>query len=105
MSAALKLPAGEGLAKFKHRAMWLKREHPRVAASLLEGLEELFTVNALGLGLTASLMRCLASTSVIENPNGRLRNRARHRLPRNGYVTSCTTQRSPSTHRLPSAWR
>lgn len=76
MNAAFKLPASEGLAKLKQQALWLKREHPRAAASLLEGIEELFTVNALG--LTASLMRCLASTNLIENPNGRLRALARN---------------------------
>jgi putative transposase len=76
MNAAFKLPAKEGLAKLKQQALWLKRDHPKAAASLLEGIEELFTVNALG--LTPSLMRCLASTNVIENPNGRLRAIARN---------------------------
>jgi hypothetical protein len=35
---------------------------------LLEGLEESFTVNRLG--LTPALMRCLSTTNIIENPNG-----------------------------------
>jgi putative transposase len=76
MSAAFKLAPKQGIAKLRQQALWLKREHPQAAASLLEGLEELFTVNALG--LTPSLMRCLASTNVIENPNGRLRAIARN---------------------------
>lgn len=71
LNAAFKLAPKEGLARLKQQAGWLKRDHPKAAASLLEGLEELFTVNRLG--LTASLMRCLSSTNVIENPNGRFR--------------------------------
>jgi transposase-like protein len=71
INAAFKLAPKEGMARLKQQAAWLKREHPQAAASLLEGLEELFTVNRLG--LTPGLMRCLSSTNVIENPNGRFR--------------------------------
>ena len=39
--------------------------------SLLEGLEETFTVNTLG--LPPSLTRCLCTTNIIENPNGIVR--------------------------------
>jgi putative transposase len=46
-----------GLGKLKTQAAWLKTEYPDAAASLLEGLEETFTVNRLG--LTAALIRCL----------------------------------------------
>ena len=67
MHAAYKLDAKEGLAKLRHQAMWLKREHKDAAASLLEGMEESFTVNALG--LTPALVRCLATTNIIESPN------------------------------------
>ena len=38
---------------------------------LLEGLEETFTVNTLG--LPPSLMRCLCTTNIIENPNAIVR--------------------------------
>lgn len=76
MHAAFKLPLKQGIAKLQQLALWLKREHPQAAASLLEGLDELFTVNALG--LTPSLMRCLTSTNAIENPNGRFRVIARN---------------------------
>lgn len=79
MQAAYKLPEKEGIAKLKQQASWLKAEHPDAAASLLEGLEETFTVNRLK--LTPSLMRCLASTNVIENPNGAVR-RVTHRVSR-----------------------
>ncbi len=41
------------------------------AASLMEGLDEMFTVN--DLGLTPQLTRCLATTNIVENPNGTLR--------------------------------
>jgi putative transposase len=76
MNAAFKLPAKEGLAKLKQQALGFKRDHPKAAASLLEGIEELSTVNALG--LTPRLMRCLASINLIENRNGRLRAIARN---------------------------
>lgn len=71
MHAAYRLPEKEGMAKLKQQATWLKSEYPDAAASLMEGLEESFTVNRLR--LTPSLMRCLASTNVIENPNGAVR--------------------------------
>ena len=71
MHAAYRLPDKEGMPKLKQQAAWLKSEYPDAAASLLEGLAESFTVNRLR--LTPSLMRCLASTNVIENPNGVVR--------------------------------
>lgn len=76
LNAAFQLPAKEGIAKLRQQALWLKKSHPQAAASLLEGIEELFTVNALG--LTPSLMRCLTSTNAIESPNGRFRAIARN---------------------------
>jgi putative transposase len=79
MHAAYKLAEKDGIAKLKQQATWLKTEYPDAAASLLEGLEETFTVNRLK--LTPSLMRCLASTNVIENPNGAVR-RVTHRVSR-----------------------
>ncbi len=79
MHAAYQLPEKDGTAKLKQQAAWLKTEYADAAASLLEGLEETFTVNRLK--LTPSLMRCLASTNVIENPNGAVR-RVTHRVSR-----------------------
>ncbi|GIX28144.1 MAG: hypothetical protein KatS3mg123_2025 [Burkholderiales bacterium] len=76
LNAAFKLAPKEGIAKLKQQALWLKREHPQAAASLLEGLKELFTVNRLG--LTPRLLHCLASSNLIENPSGRQRAIARH---------------------------
>jgi len=71
MHAAYKLPEKDGIAKLKQQASWLKADYPDAAASLLEGLEETFTVNRLR--LTPSLIRCLASTNIVENPNGTVR--------------------------------
>jgi len=79
MHAAYKLPEQAGIAKLKQQAAWLKTEYADAAASLLEGLEETFTVNRLK--LTPTLMRCLASTNVIENPNSGVR-RVTHRVSR-----------------------
>src|ERR1700737_2818300 len=44
---------------------------PSPRASLLEGLEELFTINRFG--VTGELARCLATTNVIESPNSVVR--------------------------------
>ena len=71
MKAAYKLPAKEGMAKLKTHAAWLKADYPDASAALLEGLEETFTVNELG--LTPALMRGLSTTNIIENPNGAVR--------------------------------
>jgi len=66
MKAAFKLEADKGIAKLKKLAEWFSREYPSAAGSLLEGLEEMFTINRLG--LPKSLRRCLSSTNVIESP-------------------------------------
>jgi putative transposase len=75
MLAAYKLEPKQGMAKMNKQAQWLEREHPDAAASLLEGLHETFTVNALG--LPPSLTRCLCTTNIIENPNGIVRRTSR----------------------------
>ena len=49
MHAAYTLAEKDGIAKLKQQAAWLKTEYPDAAASLLEGLEETFTVNRLKL--------------------------------------------------------
>jgi transposase-like protein len=79
MRAALKLEAAEGLAKLEQYASWLEREWPGAAASLREGLEELFTVNRLG--LTGALRRCLGTTDLIDNGHSAARERM-HRVKR-----------------------
>ncbi len=75
MRAAFRLPATEGMARLQKQAQWLEREHPDAAASLREGLEEMFTVNRLG--LPPSLLRCLSSTNIIESPHSGVRLRTR----------------------------
>ena len=39
------LTAGEGTVRLEKQAQWLEREYPDAAASLREGLPEMFTVN------------------------------------------------------------
>src|SRR3990170_6071780 len=53
----------------------MEREYPSAAASLREGLAEMFTVNRLG--LSPSLSRCLVSTNLIESPHSGVRLRTR----------------------------
>jgi putative transposase len=76
MRAALKLAPDRGMAKLEEHAKWLEPSHPSAAASLREGLEELFTINRLG--LSGSLRRCLGTTNIIENPNSGMRQRTRN---------------------------
>ena len=79
MRAAFRLEPQEGIAKLKQQASWLEREYPDAAGSLREGLEEMFTINRLG--LTPALCRALGSTNIIENPNSTARrktNRVTH---------------------------
>ena len=75
MMAAYKLPWKEGVAKLKKQAEWLSIHHPNAAGSLLEGLEEIFTINRID--LSATPRRCLATTNIIENPNSGVRRRTR----------------------------
>ena len=56
MKAAFQLPADRGITKLKKLAQWLEHEYPSAATSLLEGLDEMFTINRLDLpGDAASL--------------------------------------------------
>ncbi len=75
MKAAYKLPWQDGVAKLKKQADWLSAHYPDAAGSLLEGLEETFTINRLDISPT--LRRCLATTNIIENPNSGVRRRTR----------------------------
>ena len=71
LRAAWKLDAKAGMARVRKLAEWLDRDYPSAAASLLEGLEECFTINRLG--VPPSLMRCLATTNIIESPHAGVR--------------------------------
>jgi len=79
MKAAFRLDAKEGVAKLEQLAEWLGQSHPDAAGSLREGLDEMFTINRLG--LPEKLRRCLGSTNIIESghssvrrPTGRVTN-------------------------------
>jgi len=65
MRAAWKLDAREGEQKLEQLALWLERDHPSAAASLREGLSEMFTINRLG--LPSRLRKCLGTTNVIDS--------------------------------------
>jgi len=75
MRAAFRLDADQGIAKLEQYARWMEQDHPDAAASLREGLAEMFTVNRLG--LPASLRRCLCTTNLIESPQAGVRHRTR----------------------------
>lgn len=75
LRAAWKMEAKAGMARLKKLAEWLEREYPSASASLLEGLEECFTINRLD--VPPSLHRCLATTNLIESPHSGVRMRTR----------------------------
>jgi putative transposase len=75
MKGAYRLEAREGMAKLQHQARWLQDHYPSAATSLLEGLEELFTINRLA--IPPKLRRCLATTNIVESPTAGVRLRTR----------------------------
>lgn len=75
MRAAWKLDAKDGEQKLEQLARWLEREHPSAAASLREGLTEMFTINRLG--LPPRLRKCLGSTNVIDSTHSGMRQKTR----------------------------
>lgn len=75
MQAAFSMEAKKGKQKLKQLAQWLEKESPSAMSSLLEGIDEMFTINTLG--LPKPLRRCLGSTNVIESPNSGIRSRTR----------------------------
>jgi transposase-like protein len=77
MSAAWKLDADEGMKKLEQYASWLQRDWPSAAASLREGLTEMFTVNRLN--LPGALRRCLTTTNLIDSTHSGVRQRT-HRV-------------------------
>lgn len=68
LRAAFRMDPKEGMARLEQQASWLETEYPGAAASLREGLSEMFTVAKLG--VSPSLTRCLVSTNIIESPIG-----------------------------------
>ena len=73
MKAAFRLDAAEGARRLEQQARWLDTQCPSAAASLREGLDEMFTVNRMG--LSKGLCRCLTTTNLIESPNSGVRAR------------------------------
>ena len=71
LRAAWKLDADKGIARIKKLAAWLDQKYPQAAASLMEGLEECFTINRLD--IPPALHRCLATTNIIESPHAGVR--------------------------------
>lgn len=65
LCAAWKLDVRQGKKQIEQLAQWYEQKHPSAAASLREGLDELFTINAMN--LPTKLMRCLSTTNVIES--------------------------------------
>lgn len=75
LRAAFKLDAKEGTAKLEQYASWLEHQWPDAAASIREGIEEMFTINRLG--LPSVLRRCLGTTNIIDNGHSAARDRMR----------------------------
>ena len=75
MRAAYRLEPAEGKACLEQLARWYERSWPAAAGSLREGLDETFTINAIG--LPGKLRRCLATTNLIESPGSGVRLRTR----------------------------
>jgi transposase-like protein len=75
MKAAWRLLPEEGIKRIKQQARQLEVKYPSAAASLLEGIDEMFTVNHIG--LPKELVRCLCTTNIIESPHSGVRMRTR----------------------------
>ena len=75
MRAAWMLDAREGEHKLEQLARWLERDPPSAAASLREGLAEMFTINRLG--LPARLRKCLGTTNLIDSTHSGVRQKTR----------------------------
>lgn len=75
LQAAWRMNPQEGKKQIRQQARQLEKQYPSAAASLLEGLDELFTVNTMG--LPKALTRCLCTTNIIESPHSGVRLRTR----------------------------
>ncbi len=75
LRAAWKLEPQQGMAQMEALARSWEKQSPGAAASLREGLEEMFTINRLG--LPEPLGRALSSTNVIESTFSGTRSRIR----------------------------
>jgi transposase-like protein len=69
MRAAWKVKtAEEGEKRLEQLARFLERDHESAARSLREGMKEMFTLQRLK--IPESLYKCLATTNIIESPQG-----------------------------------
>lgn len=75
MRAAFRLDATKGTKRLQDLAETYEKQYPSAAASLREGLQEMFTVERAG--IPGALSRCLVSTNLIESPNAGVRMRTR----------------------------
>jgi putative transposase len=75
MRAAWRLEPEEGKKRIRQQARQLEKKYPSAAKSLLEGLDEMFTINAMN--LPRALKRCLCTTNIIESPHSGVRRRTR----------------------------
>jgi putative transposase len=73
LAAAWKLDAEEGRRQVEQLARWYEKKYPSAAASLREGLNEMFTINAMN--LPGKLMRCVSTTNIIESAHWGARQR------------------------------
>ena len=73
LQAAWKLDVHEGKQQIEQLASWYERKYPSAAASLREGLNEMFTIN--GMNLPGKLMRCVSTTNIIESAHWGARQR------------------------------
>ena len=74
MRAAWKVrSAEEGEKRLEQLARFLERDHESAARSLREGMAEMFTLQRLQ--IPASLHKCLATTNIIESPQGGVQRR------------------------------
>lgn len=74
LRAAWKLEdAAEGMRRVEQLARWYEKKHPSAAASLREGLNEMFTISRMG--LPSKLMRCLGTTNLIDSTHWGVRQR------------------------------
>ena len=95
MKAAFRLPWKEGIARIRKQAEWLRSQHPDAAASLKEGLDEMFTINRLE--LSPALRRCLGSTNLIDSSHSGMRIRTRRVGRWKNADMACDGRRPPSS--------
>jgi len=79
MKAAWKLGYKEGTARLEQLARWYEKDQPGAAASIREGLDEVFTLARLG--LPKRLCRCLWTTNLLDSGHSAVR-RATKRVTR-----------------------